>query len=118
MASTPSEANSTAVARLVAENSRRADLVRCEELGELVLVHRLGEVGDVEVRVVFVGKGLELGVERLAGEADFVAKVVEATDAVLGVLVVVVLDKAETERVSVEARTAVRYEQQLTPCTG
>jgi len=34
------------------------------------------------------------------GKADFVAKVVETTDAVLGVLVVVVLDEPKTATVS------------------
>ena len=33
-----------------------------------------------------------------SGKADFVAKVVEATDAVLGILVVVVPDKAKAAR--------------------
>jgi hypothetical protein len=33
-----------------------------------------------------------------SGKADFVPKVVEAADAVLSVLVVVVLDEAETEK--------------------
>lgn len=83
------------MAVLVAEDARRADLVWREELGQFVLVHRLGQVGHVEVGVGLVGERLELRVEGLAGEADFVAQVVEAADAVLGVLVVVVLDEAK-----------------------
>ena len=66
-----------------------------EEIGELMLVHGLRKIGHVEVCVALVGEGLELRVEGLAGEAHFVAQVVEATNAVLGVLVVVVLDETE-----------------------
>lgn len=66
-----------------------------EELCELVFVHGLGQVRDVEVGVVLVREGLELRVEGFAGEADFVSKVVKATDAVLSILVVVVLDEAK-----------------------
>lgn len=72
--------------------------MRSEEVGELMLVHRLGQVGDVEVGVGSVGKCLQLGVERLPSEADFVSKVVEAADAVLGVFVIVVLHKPEAGR--------------------
>jgi hypothetical protein len=36
------------------------------------------------------------GEETHPGEADFVAKIVEATDAVLGILKVVILDESET----------------------
>jgi hypothetical protein len=61
----PSEADAAAMAILVTQDARRADLVRCEELGELVLVHRLGQVGDVKVGVALIGEGLELRVERL-----------------------------------------------------
>lgn len=39
--------------------------MRSEEVGELVLIHRLGQVGDVEVGVTFVGECLELRVEGL-----------------------------------------------------
>ena len=35
-----------------------------------------------------------------SGKADFVAKVVEATNAILGVLVIVVLDEAKAMKVS------------------
>lgn len=80
---------------LVAEDARRADLVRSKQVGELMLVHRLGKVGHVEVGVTLVGKCLELRVEGFAGEADFVSEIVEAADAIFGVLVVVVLDEAK-----------------------
>lgn len=112
----PSEANTTTIAVLVAQDARRRYLVRCKKLAELVLIHRLREVGDVEVRVALVRKGLELGVERFLldyqytgpdqmgkiatttypREADFVAQIVKAADAILGVFVVVVLDEAKT----------------------
>ena len=110
--------------------------MRDEELGEIVLVHRLGQVRDVEVRVFVVGEGLELRVERLLRvgqrcrgtasrskmithprKADFVAKVVEAADAVLGVLVVVVLDKAETGETVSRCSISIG-DGELTPCTA
>ena len=99
----------------VAKDASRADLVWGKEVAKLMLVHALREVGDVEVSVTFVGECLELRVEgflmvevvsgKLAniiglvtypGKADFVAKVVEATDTVLGVFVVVVLDETKS----------------------
>ena len=110
----PCESDAAAVAVPAAKNARRAHLVRCKEVAEVVLIHGLWEVGDVEVGVLFVGKRLELGVERFLGwsvdvnrrqeeeathpgEADFVAKIVEATDAVFGILEVVILDKSEAD---------------------
>lgn len=92
----PSEAYTTTIAILVAQDPGRSHLVRCEKLAELVLIHRLREVRDVEVRVALVREGLELGIERFPRKADFVAQVVKAADAILGVFVVVVLDKAKT----------------------
>lgn len=85
-----------------------------------MLVHVLRDVGHVEIGVVLVGKLLQLGVERLlffvsiqiqrmehgvtsgqgkthSSEAHFISQVVEPTDAVLGVLKVVVFDEAESE---------------------
>lgn len=47
----------------VAKNARRAHLVRCKEVAEVVLIHGLWEVGNVEVGVLFIGKCLELRVE-------------------------------------------------------
>ena len=73
-----------------------------------MFVHRLGQVRDVKVGIVLVGKGLELRVEGLASEADFVTKVVEATDAVLGILIVVVLDEAEAGTRSVICKTMMQ----------
>ena len=61
----PSKANATAVAILVPQDARRGDIVRGKELCELVLVHRLRQVRDVEIGVALVLKGLELGIERL-----------------------------------------------------
>ena len=61
----PCESDAAAVAVPVAKNARRAHFVRCKEVAEVVLIHGLWEVGDVEVGVLFVGKRLELGVERL-----------------------------------------------------
>jgi hypothetical protein len=80
-----------------------------------MLVEVLRNVGDVEVRVALVGELLELGVERFLAtvstgrvntgggalaypsEADLITKVVEATNAVLGILEVVVFDETEAE---------------------
>jgi hypothetical protein len=60
----PSKANTTAAALSVAKDPSRADLVRSKEISKGVLIHGLRQVGDVKVGVLFVGKGLELGVER------------------------------------------------------
>jgi len=80
-----------------------------------MLVHLTRDVGDVEVGVALIGEFLELGIERFLSrmtissmemiametkrthpsEADFVAKIVEATNAVLSILVVMILDEAE-----------------------
>jgi hypothetical protein len=80
-----------------------------------MLVVVLRDVRHVEVGVALVGELLELGVEGFLtavsinthgkdksamtypSEANLVAKVVEATNAVLGVLEVVVLDETETK---------------------
>jgi hypothetical protein len=80
-----------------------------------MLVEVLRDVGNIEVRVTLVGELLELGVERFLttvstgcvstsggaltypSEADLITKVVEATNAVLGILEVVVLDETEAE---------------------
>jgi hypothetical protein len=51
------------VAVPVAKNARRAHFVRCKEVAEVVLIHGLREVGNVEVGVLFIGKRLELRVE-------------------------------------------------------
>ena len=55
---------------LVPQDARRANLVWSEEIGELVLIHSLGQVGNVEVSVAFVRECLELGVERLLSKAS------------------------------------------------
>jgi hypothetical protein len=59
----PSKADATAGAILVAEDSGRADLVRSEDRCKLMLIQRLGQVGDVEVGVTLISERLELGVE-------------------------------------------------------
>jgi hypothetical protein len=38
--------------------------VRSEDRGKLVLVQRLGQIGNVEVGVTLISECLELGVER------------------------------------------------------
>lgn len=40
-----------------------------------------------------------------SGKTDFVSKIMEATNAVLGILVAVVLDEAESEAQSVKVNT-------------
>ena len=79
-----------------------------------MFIHILGNVRHVKVGVVVISELLELGVERFLGwsvdinrrqeeeathpgEADFVAKIVDATDAVFGILEVVILDKSEAD---------------------
>jgi len=89
-----------------------------------MLVHVLGDVGNVKISVALVRELLEFGVERFLdkvnvkthwlwneerrypSKANFVSKVVKATDAVLGIFKVVVLDKAETIAPSVKEVTA------------
>jgi hypothetical protein len=60
----PSKADSTTSTILVAKDSGRADLVRCEHRCKLVLVQRLGQIGNVEVGVTLISESLELRVER------------------------------------------------------
>jgi hypothetical protein len=61
----PRESNTAAVTVPVTKDARRAHLVRREEVAEIVLVHGLREVGNIEVGVLFVGERLELRVEGL-----------------------------------------------------
>jgi hypothetical protein len=61
----PSKPNTTTMAVLVSQDSRRAHLMWLEQVLEFVLVHRLRKVGDIEVGVAFIGESLELRVERL-----------------------------------------------------
>ena len=48
------------MAILVAEDPRGADLVRCKQISELVLIHGRRQVGDVKVGVLLIGESLEL----------------------------------------------------------
>ena len=59
----PSKADSTTSSVLVAKDSGRADLVRSKDRCKLVLVQRLGQIGNIEVGVTLISKRLELGVE-------------------------------------------------------
>lgn len=77
-----------------------------------MLIVVLWNVGHVEIRVALIRELLELGVKRFLvtvsyrneeacvitypSEANFVAKVVKATNTILGILEVVVLDKAKS----------------------
>jgi hypothetical protein len=61
----PCESNTAAMTVPVTKDARRAHLVRREEVAEIMLVHGLREVGNVEVGVLFVGECLELRVEGL-----------------------------------------------------
>ena len=54
--------------------------------------------------------------ETYPGEADFVSEIVKAADAILSILVVMVLDKAEAEVMS--ARSNVDSVQAHTLCRG
>lgn len=60
----PSKADSATSTILVAKDSGRADLVRSEHRCKLVLVQRLGQIGNVEVGVTLISERLELRVER------------------------------------------------------
>ena len=109
----PSKANATTSAGRVSEYPARTHLVRCEDGSEFMLVHVLWDVGHVKIGVALVGELLELGVEGFLkrvrqvaidswtvgtypSKADFISKIVEATDAVFSILKVVVLDEAES----------------------
>lgn len=59
----PSKPHATTMPVLIPQDTRGAHLVRSKQLGQLVLIHRLGQIGDVKVGVVIIGKRLELGVE-------------------------------------------------------
>lgn len=48
------------MATLQPQDTRRAHLVRVEELSEIVLVHRLRQIRDVEVGVELIGESLQL----------------------------------------------------------
>lgn len=79
-----------------------------------MLIHVFGNVGNVKVRVAVVGKLLQFRVERFlygqraarnnvqvvtySSKADLVTKVMEATNAVLSVLKVVVLDESKAKQ--------------------
>ncbi len=91
-----SESNTTAVALGIVENSAGDDSVVHEDCSKLGLVHVLWQVGDVEVGRALVTLGLETGVERLSGEADLVAELVETTDAQFGVTNIVVLGETKS----------------------
>ena len=78
----PSKANTTTVTVLVTEDARRGHLVWREKLGELVLVHRLRQVRDVQVGVVIIRERLELAVERFLHKVS-VMRVVLTTMAAL-----------------------------------
>jgi hypothetical protein len=79
--------------------------IKHSEGATYMLVHVLGNVGDIKIGVALVGELLELGVEgflekkvsgRYGGGSDSdVPEVMEAADAVLGILKVVVLDEPE-----------------------
>jgi hypothetical protein len=90
------------------------EMLKRKILGTYVLVHVTRDVGHVEVRVGLVGELFEFGIERFlstvnsvnqiwrqytcSSEANFVAQEVEATNACLGVIEVVVLDEAKSGR--------------------
>jgi hypothetical protein len=86
-----------------------------------MLIHVLGDIGHVKVCVTVVRELLQLRIEGfLSGQretrrgtsivtypskADLIAKVVEATDAVLGILEVVILDESKAEQELVKIST-------------
>ena len=79
--SIPSKANTTTVTILVAKNAGRGHLVRGEKLGELVLIHRLWQVRDIQVGVVIVRERLELAVERLLHKVSVMMALLTTTAA-------------------------------------
>lgn len=66
----PSEANTAGDSVLVAKDPCGAHLVRSEDGTQLMLVHGLREVGDVEIRIGVVSEGLELRVEGLLNKVS------------------------------------------------
>jgi hypothetical protein len=66
----PCKANTASTALSVAKDASGADFVRSKEVSKRVLVHGLGQVGDVEVGVLFVRERLELRVEGFLGDGS------------------------------------------------
>ena len=66
----PCKTNTTSTALSVAKDASRADFVRSKEVSKRVLVHGFGQVGDVEVGVLFVRERLELRVEGFLGDGS------------------------------------------------
>ena len=78
----------------VTKDTARADLEWLKDIGKLMFVHALRKARNVEVGRVGVTELLELRVEGLPGKRCLVAQKVKGTDAVFGILVVVVFDEA------------------------
>ena len=51
------------MAILVSKDAGRHHLMWSKEVAELVLVHGLGQVRDVEIGVLLIGEGLQFGIE-------------------------------------------------------
>ena len=90
-----SKSDTTAVTLRVVKNSARDDSVVHEDRSKLSLVHVLWQVGNVKVSRALVTLGLETRVEGLSGKANLVSKLVEATNAQLGVANIEVLGETE-----------------------
>lgn len=63
MGELPSKTDTTASTGRVTKYPARADLVRCEDGGEFMLVHVFGDVGYVKIGVTVVSELLEFGIE-------------------------------------------------------
>jgi hypothetical protein len=99
----PSETDTTAVAKRIAEDLGRHNLEAIKDGGELGLADALGQVRDVQIGVVLVTLGLESRVERLLVEGVKVSKLVGVmiTSAVTG------LDDFDIREVLVKVTTAL-----------
>ena len=94
-----SETNATTDTSGIAKDAAGANLVGSENCRQLVLIHFLGQVRHIEVRVRLVGELLQLRIEGLPSKADLVAQVMKSADAVLGIFVVVILDESKSIKV-------------------
>ena len=76
-----------------------------------MLIDVFWKAGDVKIGIAIIGKLLQLSVKRLSSEAGFVAEIVEAANALLCILEVVVSDEAETF-----AETRMNVDDRLRHC--
>jgi hypothetical protein len=111
----PGKADTTSISTVITKDASRADLEGLKDSGQLVLIEVARNVGHIEISVLLIRELLELGVEGFlliqvsesltgkqiwtyASETDFITKMMKATNAILSILEVVILDEAKSAR--------------------